>query len=351
MSQYSKGSFFVAAAYVSLMVCHIINANATDIASSTPTSANANNIVAMTNQNNQGAGQSLAIKIAGKIKSQFDKKTNTPQSTIAKQTASIKAGTKVSAQSIGQSSEKFAVKRQIPSRGKIAQVTKRVAEVSESVPKMKENGVRPQLKAANATGQQSSTTAKSSTVVSNKKQANSAGPTTDVTRVASYYKSTAGVKLPQASNEKMKIYSSPDKRAKIVSAIGVTENFTVQQGDWVRVKDAAGKEGWALISDVENNINEAWNAEFQVIINGPSSNYSVSKISPEERKQRQQKLRKAQAERMQKLAKLWESEFFSFNDDIDDNQSDQINDLRKQVLALNEQLKSMNTKEATQKKA
>ena len=357
MSQYSKGSFFVAAAYISLMVCQAIYANASELPSSNPVSANANNIVAMTNQNNQGAGQSLAVKIASKIKNQLDQSVKAPHP-VAKQSTSVKVGQKITAQPNTESSQKFAVKRQIPNRGKMGQqatktpnqVAKSAIDAVKSAPSIKGNNPSAAVQVTNKAAQKVTTIIEPVTTTAIQKDSKSSGPTTDIARVASYYKSTPG-KTPTPSKEKMRIYSSPDQKAKVVTEIGVTDNFTVHQGDWVRVKDSAGKEGWALISDVESNINEAWNAEFQVIINGPSSNYSVSKISPEERKQRQQKLRQAQVDRMQKLAKLWESEFFSFNDDIGDNQADQINDLKKQVVALNEQINSINKQQATQKKA
>ena len=104
--------------------------------------------------------------------------------------------------------------------------------------------------------------------------------------------------------------------------------------------------------DVEKNINEAWNAEFQVIINGPTSKYSVTKVSPEERIKRQQKMREAQIARMQKLSKLWESDFFSFNDEgTSDIQSDQIQQLQQQVVALNDKLQSLQNQNNSKKTA
>ena len=89
------------------------------------------------------------------------------------------------------------------------------------------------------------------------------------------------------------------------------------------------------------HINEAWNAEYQVIINGPSSKYSVSKVSPEERLKRQNKLRQAQIERMQRLSKLWEQEFFSFDEGRAEDKVNEIQQLKDQVYALNKQLKSI----------
>ena len=330
MSQYSKGSFYLATAYITFMACQIVNANASDV----PSATNVNNIVAMTNQNNQGAGQSIAVKIASKLKNQFDRKATNTANPVAKKTASIKAGAKVTAQSNKKPTMQYAAKRELPQKTKSIHTSKSVADsTAAKVANQAVEATKPTLQA------------------SSQKKVERISQNSDITRVASYYKSSIGDKPAQVSDQKLKIYQSPDQKSKIVTSISVTDNFSVKQGDWVRVKNATGQEGWALISDVEKNINEAWNAEFQVIINGPSSNYSVSKVSPEERKQRQQKLRQAQVERMQKLAKLWESEFFSFNDELADKQGDQIKDLQNQVVALNKQLKSLQNKEdATQAK-
>ena len=150
----------------------------------------------------------------------------------------------------------------------------------------------------------------------------------------------------------MTVPAPPQSQSNVLTSIGVTENFSVEQGDWVRIKTKDGQVGWALISDVEKNINEAWNAEFQVIINGPTSKYSVTKVSPEERIKRQQKMREAQIARMQKLSKLWESDFFSFNDEgTSDIQSDQIQQLQQQVVALNDKLQSLQNQNNSKKTA
>lgn len=160
-------------------------------------------------------------------------------------------------------------------------------------------------------------------------------------QVSTYWRSSGQQDKKVQSNYKMRIYSEPDKKGKVVANVGIAENFTVEQGDWVRVKTSTGQVGWALVRDVETNINEAWNGEYQVIINGPSSNYSVSKVSPEERVKRQQAMRRRQMERMQKLSRLWEQDFFDFDASDEVNPSNEIQELKKQVLALNSQLKSV----------
>lgn len=160
-------------------------------------------------------------------------------------------------------------------------------------------------------------------------------------QVSTYWKSSGSHEKKAQSNYKMRIYSEPDKKGKVVASVAVADNFTVEQGDWVRVKTASGQVGWALVRDVEKNINEAWNDEYQVIINGPSSNYSVNKVSPEERMKRQQAMRERQMARMQKLSRLWEQDFFDFDASDETTRNDEIQSLKKQVVALNTQLKHL----------
>ena len=160
-------------------------------------------------------------------------------------------------------------------------------------------------------------------------------------QVSTYWKSSGSHEKKAQSNYKMRIYSEPDKKGKVVANVAVADNFTVEQGDWVRVKTASGQVGWALVRDVEKNINEAWNDEYQVIITGPSSNYSVNKVSPEERMKRQQAMRERQMARMQKLSRLWEQDFFDFDASDETTRNDEIQSLKKQVVALNTQLKHL----------
>ena len=84
-----------------------------------------------------------------------------------------------------------------------------------------------------------------------------------------------------------------------------------------------------------------------MIINGPSSNYSVTKISPSELARKQQAMREKQIKKMKKLSKLWEEEFFAFNDEKDTE--DEIKDLKTQVLALNEKIKGIEKQESGKK--
>ena len=137
----------------------------------------------------------------------------------------------------------------------------------------------------------------------------------------------------------MKVFSEPDKKGRVLTTISTEQNFTVEQGDWVRVKTPEGVTGWAMVKDVEQNINNAWNEEYQVVINGQSSNYSVTKISAAERVKRQEAMRTKQMERMKRLSRLWEEDFFAFNDAGDE--VNEVKDLKNQVLALSEKIKNL----------
>ncbi len=158
-------------------------------------------------------------------------------------------------------------------------------------------------------------------------------------QVSTYWKSSTDGKKTGLSKQEMKLYSEPSQKGKVVATVKADQNFSVKQGDWVKVKTTEGKVGWSLVKEVEENINSAWNSEYQVIINGPSSNYSVTKISPEERLKKQQAMRERQMQKMKKLSKLWEEDFFAFNDEKDTET--EIKDLKSQVLALNEKIKGM----------
>ena len=50
-------------------------------------------------------------------------------------------------------------------------------------------------------------------------------------------------------------------------------------------------------------------------------------------------MRERQMQKMKKLSKLWEEDFFAFNDEKDTET--EINNLKNQVLALNEKIKGM----------
>ncbi|MEC8881889.1 MAG: SH3 domain-containing protein [Pseudomonadota bacterium] len=162
---------------------------------------------------------------------------------------------------------------------------------------------------------------------------------TNFSQVSTYWKSSTDGKKTGLTKQEMKLYAEPNQKGRVVATVKADQNFSVEQGDWVKVKTTEGKVGWSLVKDVEENINSAWNAEYQVIINGPSSNYSVTKISPEERLKKQQAMRERQMQKMKKLSKLWEEDFFAFNDEKDTET--EINNLKNQVLALNEKIKGM----------
>lgn len=172
-----------------------------------------------------------------------------------------------------------------------------------------------------------------------KDQKNQFNNQTKFSQVSTYWKASTDGKKNGLVKQEMKLYSEPSQKGKVIATVKADQNFTVEQGDWVKVKTTEGKTGWSLVKDVEANINNAWNAEYQVIINGPSSNYSVTKISPEERLKKQQAMRERQMQKMKKLSKLWEEDFFAFNDEKDTES--EIKDLKNQVLALNEKIKGM----------
>lgn len=157
-------------------------------------------------------------------------------------------------------------------------------------------------------------------------------------QVSTYWKSDGDSKA-QLSKREMSVFEKPSTSSKLVTKVLADQNFSVEQGDWVKIKTDAGKEGWALVKDVEQNINDAWNGQYQVIINGPASKYSVTKISPEERLKRQSAMHKRQRERMKKLSQLWEDEFFVFNDQKDTEA--ELKDLKGQVLSLSEKIKGI----------
>lgn len=164
--------------------------------------------------------------------------------------------------------------------------------------------------------------------------------TSTFSQVSTYWKSNSGKGNQGATaGEKMKVFSEPDKKGRVLTTISTEQNFTVEQGDWVRVKTPEGVTGWAMVKDVEQNINNAWNEEYQVVINGQSSNYSVTKISAAERVKRQEAMRTKQMERMKRLSRLWEEDFFAFNDAGDE--VNEVKDLKNQVLALSEKIKTL----------
>ncbi len=392
MQNFSKSALFVMVAGASMLVGQIIHANTTNSSNLQSSGAkNAHNIVALTKQNNHGSGHTLAGQIASQISSQLDKTSRqVPPAMSATQKQSITQ--KQQELKHTDSQQAFAQKRTINStKRKDATAMKSTIVMKNSALSTPVSGkksaelIKKTTLSASPSRKTGPDTVKSSvtavapakgSIASNVKRGSdsrtkptptvpkaamrSTTATTEqmsansnhVARVASYYKSSITGEKPTISDVQMKVHAQPNSQSKVLTSIGVTENFSVEQGDWVRIKTKDGQVGWALISDVEKNINEAWNAEFQVIINGPTSKYSVTKVSPEERIKRQQKMREAQIARMQKLSKLWESDFFSFNDEgTSDIQSDQIQQLQQQVVALNDKLQSLQNQNNSKKTA
>ena len=226
---------------------------------------------------------------------------------------------------------------------------KRQASIGASLQKGAEDKVK-QTATMSKKMQKSSSGVKKSTATPTPTSASStAGTTTQqatlpatstFSQVSTYWKSNSGKgKQGATAGEKMKVFSEPDKKGRVLTTISTEQNFTVEQGDWVRVKTPEGVTGWAMVKDVEQNINNAWNEEYQVVINGQSSNYSVTKISAAERVKRQEAMRTKQMERMKRLSRLWEEDFFAFNDAGDE--VNEVKDLKNQVLALSEKIKTL----------
>ena len=160
-------------------------------------------------------------------------------------------------------------------------------------------------------------------------------------QISSFWQSSSAGKKSAANQDKMKVYSEPSQKSKVLASVSSSQNFSVEQGDWVKIKTSEGVQGWALVKDVEQNITNAWHDEYQVVMNGQSSNYSVTKISAEERKKRQQAMIERQNQRLKRLSALWEQDFFNF-DDVD-GRHDEIQGLKDQVMALNAQIKELQT--------
>ena len=304
MHNFSKASVGVVIAYVSFITFNIVNINAVE---KNQTSANVRNIAVLTKQNAPTSPVSAAVKIASTIKDQIKADHRMTPHAPDKKAVATDSNQLAKGSKVASTVSKFANKRSIP----------------QAQAKLTSQPNKDKTKPQQST--QSSNSVSSS----------------NFSQVTTYLKTSDGKQKPTPSSNKMALYAEPDKKGKIVSEISVTENFTAEQGDWVKVTTKDGKVGWALIKDVEKNINEAWNAEYQVIINGPSSKYSVTKVSPEERLKRQNKLRQAQIERMQRLSKLWEQEFFSFDEGRAEDKVNEIQQLKDQVYALNKQLKSI----------
>lgn len=400
MQNFSKSALFVMVASASMLVGQIIHANTTNSSNLQSSGGkNAHNIVALTKQNNHGSGHTLAGQIASQISSQLDKTTRQAPPAMSATQKQITTQ-KQQGQKHSPAQQAFAQKRTIsPSKRNDATAQKPTIVMKNTAASVPISGKKPAgtitktALSATPSSKKALAIARSNvtpvsptkgSIASNVKlatesMAKPAAPTApqpaptvpkpammattasteqmaaksnQVARVASYYKSSITGEKPTVSDVQMKVHAQPNAQSKVLTSIGVTENFSVEQGDWVRIKTKDGQVGWALISDVEKNINEAWNAEFQVIINGPTSKYSVTKVSPEERIKRQQKMREAQIARMQKLSKLWESDFFSFNDEgVSDKQSDQIQQLQQQVVALSDKLQSLQNQDNSKKTA
>ena len=99
----------------------------------------------------------------------------------------------------------------------------------------------------------------------------------------------------KASNT-LNLRQEPNAKSKTTLEIGFDQDFTVEQSDWVQIKLANGKQGWALRKDVQAHLDKAYQASYQVELSGTQADYKVRFVNPEEVKKRI----KLQEERAQK---------------------------------------------------
>ena len=81
----------------------------------------------------------------------------------------------------------------------------------------------------------------------------------------------------QKPSQPLTIYQKPTKESKTISTIQEKEDFEVQQGDWLKVTRADGTTGWALASDIQKHIDQAYQNAYQITIHGTSDHYSVKR--------------------------------------------------------------------------
>ena len=181
----------------------------------------------------------------------------------------------------------------------------------------------------------------------------------------SYYKTNSNDKTKEIVTAKpLKIYKEPNQNATVIHNLSPEKGFEVQQGNWVKVTTEDGKiSGWALSSDVQDNINTSYEQEYKIIINGPSEHYKVSKISPKILHAEQEELKKQYAEAREVRRKNWEKlhqnlhigdlwlQHFFAEDNIGLSEEEvynlqtQVNQLQKEV----QQLKSIKSENLTNK--
>lgn len=181
----------------------------------------------------------------------------------------------------------------------------------------------------------------------------------------SYQKTNNSDKTKENNTAKpLKIYKEPNQNATILHNLSPEKGFEVQQGDWVKVTTEDGKiSGWALSSEVQDNIHTSYEQEYKIVINGPSEHYKVSKISPKVLHAEQEELKKQYAEAKEIRKRNWEKlhhnlhlgdqwlQHFFAEDNIGLSEEEvhnlqvQVNQLQKEV----QQLKSEKSKNLSNK--
>ena len=107
---------------------------------------------------------------------------------------------------------------------------------------------------------------------------------TQTTSRSSFYQSSPSQK--PIEGVALQIYREPSEKSTLSSTLQPHDDYQVSQGDWVKISDKDGKIlGWAKAKDVQANIDASYKNAYQIIIDGPSEHYKVSKISPEVRKE------------------------------------------------------------------
>ena len=164
-----------------------------------------------------------------------------------------------------------------------------------------------------------------------------------------YFTKTMSSIRPQEAKKTTKpltIYQKPSKDAAVAEVIGEEKNFEVTQGDWVKVTSENGATGWALASEVQEHIDNAYQNAYQITVQGTSEHYKVKKMSNEQWQKKAEEEEKRWKERMKTLKKwrntVFNNPWFNMMGDVEDEE--QVSELKASVKKLEQEIQKLQKK-------
>ena len=163
-----------------------------------------------------------------------------------------------------------------------------------------------------------------------------------------YFTKTISSSRPEEAKKPakpLKIHQKPSQDATVTQVINAEDNFEVSQGDWVKVTSANGTTGWALASEVQEHIDNAYQNAYQITVQGTSDHYKVKKMNAEQWQKKAEEEEKRWQESMRTLKK-WRNKVFNnpWFGMMDYSEEEQVSELKASIKKLEQDIQKLQKK-------